>query len=52
LAYGNSGDEPQDVRVAENYDQRMTFIEASLPTDPGTNNVWIVTSLSPTPMAR
>ena len=31
----------------ENYDQRMTFIEASLPPDPGANNVWTFPKLKP-----
>jgi hypothetical protein len=47
LTYRNSGDEPLDVRVMENYDQRMTFIEASLNSDPGTDNAWTFPKLKP-----
>lgn len=38
---------PLDIKGDENYDPRTAFMEASIPPDPGTTNVWTIKQVPP-----
>ncbi|HWQ19842.1 MAG TPA: hypothetical protein VN455_08705, partial [Methanotrichaceae archaeon] len=47
ITYGNTYYMPLDIKVTEYYDPRTAFMEASIPPDPGTTNVWTIKQVPP-----
>jgi len=47
ITYGNTYYMPLDIKVIEEYDPRTAFMEASIPPDPGTTNIWTIKQVPP-----